>query len=184
MGAADGFFSRELDRRGAAVTALDYKPKQSSGFAIMEKLHGKSLTHMNTNISNLSVLKLAPFDIVLFLGVLYHLLDPVRALWDIRQLVKGDLWLESYIQDFSPGVPAARYFERDTLGGDITNFWAPNSECIESMLRDAGFSVVATLILGDRALYHARTADLGPHGNVKMNTAYGFLQVRQKYLPR
>jgi tRNA (mo5U34)-methyltransferase len=179
IGACDGFFSRELDKRGADVTALDYKTKNFSGFGVMESIYGKQIKHINANISDLPRLDFEPFDLVFCLGVLYHLPDPVRAMWDIRRVARGELWLETYIEHFEGDTAAARYYKASTLAGDVTNFWAPNMSCVRGILEDAGFDVVFEEAYGDRGLFRAKARPGGVTDNFKMQTCYGLLKTER-----
>jgi tRNA (mo5U34)-methyltransferase len=100
------------------------------------------------------------FDLVLFLGVLYHLRYPLLALDTVAACVERllvlqtltapgedvitpphDLALEERAQLTEPGWPSLAFIER-SLEGDPTNWWAPNHACVEAMLRASGFEVV------------------------------------------
>ncbi|WP_204326157.1 hypothetical protein, partial [Stenotrophomonas maltophilia] len=65
------------------------------------------------------------------------------------------------------------YYEARTLGGDVTNFWAPNRECLLAMLRDAGFQVHRDDDWGSRLLVDA-SVDLRPREK-KLRMAYGLM---------
>lgn len=95
----------------------------------MERVYGHEFDFIHANIAELDKLDLDPFDIVLFLGVLYHLPDPIRALHQVRGLCRGTLFLETYIELFDEDRPSARYYPADTLVGDNTNFWGAQSGC-------------------------------------------------------
>jgi len=168
VGASDGFFSRELDKRGADVTAIDYRQKTVSGFAVMEKLYGREIKHINANIYDLPA-GLGLFDVILCLGVIYHLPDMPRALWTLRELCSGRLFVESYIEDFGVDRPLARYCEADSLSGDSSNFWAPNIQCIHAIMRDCALPVERSVAWGDRVLLVGRPQI----SSGKMELAYG-----------
>ena len=102
------------------------------------------------------------FDIVLFMGVLYHLRHPLLALDLIHEHVARDLMIFQSMQrgaaevepvqedyDFAetapfdhPGWPKLHFIE-GRYAHDPTNWWVPNRACAEAMLRSAGFSVTA-----------------------------------------
>jgi tRNA (mo5U34)-methyltransferase len=168
IGASDGFYSLHCHKLGADVTALDYRHKTTSGFATMEKISEVSIKHVVASVYDIGP-ELGQFDIVLFLGVIYHLPDIPASLWRARQVCAGKLYLESYVEDFGSDKPLARYYESDTLVGDSSNFWAPNVACMEAMLRDTGYSIEKTHAWGDRALIEAN-ANQRPS---KMEIAYG-----------
>ncbi|WP_204270790.1 hypothetical protein, partial [Escherichia coli] len=82
--------------------------------------------------------------------------DMMRALDIVSRLCRKRLLVEThYESDLMPGVAVARYYEARTLGGDVTNFWAPNRECLLAMLRDAGFQVHRDDDWGSRLLVDA-----------------------------
>ena len=141
IGPAEGFYTKQLTMRGADVTALEYQDKDKVGFSIMEKLHGAPFNFVQANIYEIPRLGLKPFDLVLCLGVLYHLPDMVRALHLIRTMCTGRLIIETLIATDLGDQPLARYYQGASLNGDITNFWSPNIPCVESMLRDVGFEL-------------------------------------------
>lgn len=174
IGPADGFFTKALTARGADVTAVDYAARDHYGFADMEECAQKKFKFFNVNIYDLAELKLKPFDVVLCLGVLYHLPDPCRALWTIRSLVEGQLILETYVSRKFEDQPIAEYLPHSSTNGDYTNFWAPNPRCCASMLSDFGYVVDKTWINESRAMFHCKL-DKNPQSRVKMDTAYNFL---------
>ena len=101
------------------------------------------------------------FDVVLFLGVFYHLRHPLLALDLIHEHVTHDLLAFQSMQrgtqkvarlredyDFwetdlfkKEGLPLM-YFIENRYAGDPTNWWIPNRACVEAMLRSTGFRIV------------------------------------------
>jgi tRNA (mo5U34)-methyltransferase len=162
IGCNAGFYSFELARRGAQVTAIDIDPhylRQAQWAA------GRYGFEDRIEFRRASVYSLAryseKFDIVLFLGVLYHLRHPLLALDILSTVTRGRLVLQTLSMpgeevaaippsvDFmdrsalrEPGWPCMAFIERQ-LADDPTNWWAPNHACIEAMLRSAGFRVTA-----------------------------------------
>ncbi len=168
IGACDGYYSAELFARGANVTALDYRPKTTSGFAIMEKVREISIPHIVSSIYDINE-DIGKFDVVLLLGVIYHLPDIPSALWKLRKICKGAIFIESYVEDFGTEQPMARYYEAANLYGDRTNFWAPNVPCMEAIIRDCGFIIKNTHKWNDRAMVEAEANG----SDLKMKLAYG-----------
>lgn len=171
VGASDGYFTRELDRRGAEVVAIDYRPKTGNGFSIMEQICGKTFRHFHANVYDLPDLSLGQFDIILLLGIIYHLPDPVRALHILRQACRGELFVESYAEYFDDR-PAARYYVGNSLYGDLTNFFAPNPACLRAWMEDAGFEVTRVAVFGDRCAANGRVRA----ESYKMKLAYGLVE--------
>ncbi|MCS6891437.1 MAG: glutathione S-transferase N-terminal domain-containing protein [Rhodovarius sp.] len=174
IGPADGFFSLRLAQAGAMVTCLDYRRKEATGFAVMERLTGLSFDYRLGNLLTLDPRSLGSFDVVLCLGVLYHLPDPLRGLHVCRQLCRGSLYLESaYSPDLLPEASIARFLPLREIGeGDYTNFWFPNRQCLIDMLTDAGFSVLREESWGDRIFLEAEIAGEDPLRRRRMETAY------------
>ena len=162
IGCNAGFYSFELAYRGAEVTAIDIDPHYleqarwaAAQFGLSERIR----------LHRASVYQFAqarePFDLVCFLGVLYHLRHPLLALDILRDVTRRQMILqtltmpgedvlrppESFELDErallkQPGWPAMAFIER-ALEDDPTNWWAPNHACVEALVRAAGFTVTA-----------------------------------------
>ena len=174
IGTSDGFFALQMAKRGASVTAIDYRRKQDHGFGVMEQLNLVQIDYHQMNVYELETKQLGEFDIVLFLGVLYHLPDMIRALHMIRGICRGTLYVETHCEnDFSKKVAAARYYKGDTLAKDRTNFWAPNRLCVLDMLHDTGFDVARDEAWGSRLVVKAEAAAVSGAWREKMDLGYG-----------
>ena len=149
IGPADGYFTKQLTLRGADVTAADYMPKDFCGFAVMEALHGSAFKFVQCNVFDITKQGFRPFDLVICLGVLYHLPDMLRALHLLRMVCRGIFILETLVSMEMGKEPFARYHPAATLNNDPTNFWSPNIPCVEAMLRDSGFVVERHQVLSD-----------------------------------
>jgi tRNA (mo5U34)-methyltransferase len=151
VGAWDGAFSFESKRRGAShVLATDYYcwlgPGLGKGKKECFELARCSL-ELDVIDMNIDVLDISPettgiFDIVLFLGVLYHLKNPFLALEKMAAVTKSLLVVETETALDTLGRPAMAFFPGKELNNDPTNWWAPNIECVRYMLYDCGFKKV------------------------------------------
>lgn len=159
IGARDGFFSFEMERRGAEVIALDYVSPDVTGFAVASELLGSRVEYRVENVYALDPRRHGEFDLVLFLGVLYHLRNPMLALDRIWDVCRGDLILESHViddavlvpdgtlqplADLAPGLTDGllmQFYPGRTLLGDPTNVWAPTMACLVAMVQEAVFDV-------------------------------------------
>lgn len=170
IGPADGAFTKAMWERGADVTAVEYVDRPS--FELMVKLSGCTAKFIKGNVLTLSDLKLGQFDLVLMMGVLYHLPDPFHALWLLRQHVKesGALILETLVSP-REGPPVMEYLPRNTRNNDWTNFWAPNPQCCKDMLVDCGMTIERAIVGGERGIFHARI-DKTPGASLKATRAY------------
>lgn len=171
LGARDGYFSFELERRGADVLAVDYMPPGVTGFEIASKLVGSRVPYLHENLYRLRPEVIGTFDLVLFLGLLYHLPDPVAALRLIRSLCRARMILETLIIDscmLMPdgslatldslhlqlrAIPLMRFFPGDVMGGDPTNYWGPNIACVKAMLGETEFAVHRTVTMHSRGIF-------------------------------
>jgi tRNA (mo5U34)-methyltransferase len=91
--------------------------------------------------------KLGQFDVVLFLGVLYHMRHPLLSLERLAKVTRKVAIIETHAAYF-PGfenLALCEFLELDELGGDYTNWWAPNIKAVTGMLRSAGFKSVKVI---------------------------------------
>jgi tRNA (mo5U34)-methyltransferase len=146
IGAWDGAFSFEAERRGAArVLATDYfcwvgpgwGKKASFDFARMAL--ASRVEDRIIDVPDISSDTLGRFDAVLLLGVLYHLLHPLQALERIAPIARELLVVETETALDDEDRPAMVFFPGSELNNDATNWWAPNIKCMEAMLRHVGF---------------------------------------------
>ncbi len=179
IGARDGFFSFELERRGAEVVAIDYMEPGETGFPLARELLGSRVEFVVENLYDLHPERHGTFDIVLFLGVLYHLRDPLLALdriWDVcrpdaqlrvetqvleHALLLGDGSFRS-LAELDPRldeVALAQFYPGDALRGDHTNYWAPNAPCMRGLMEAAGFEVTGTAVDGARGIFSGRRVE-------------------------
>jgi tRNA (mo5U34)-methyltransferase len=152
IGAWDGFFSFEAERLGAKrVLATDHfcwsGPGWGTkdGFDLMHKHYNSEVESLDVDLLDLSPKKLGTFDIVLFLGVLYHLKDPFGGLELAAAMCNEQLIVETHADMLELDEPVMRYYLGDSLNGDPTNFWAPNRACLTDMLHELGFATVEFL---------------------------------------
>lgn len=145
IGAADGFFSFEAERRGAArVLATDlYAWRETEttqqGFNLARKVLGSTVEDRRISVMDLSPDTVGTFDVVLFLGVLYHLKHPLLALEKIYDVTNDFLLLETHVDFLGIKRPVSAFYPGTELNQDHTNWFGPNPACVEAMLRTVGF---------------------------------------------
>jgi SAM-dependent methyltransferase len=149
VGAWDGALSFEAERRGASrVVASDYFCWVGGGwgkkrtFDLAKRYLKSNVEEVISDIFDLSPNTVGTFDVVLFLGVLYHLKEPLRALENIAQLTHELLVIETETALDTFDRPLMTFFPGNELNNDATNWWAPNISCVEAMLKVAGFKKV------------------------------------------
>jgi tRNA (mo5U34)-methyltransferase len=161
LGTRDGFFAFELERRGAEVVAIDYMAMTDSGFAVAAELLGSRVTYFQRNLYELTAAEFGTFDIVLFLGLLYHLPDPLGALRAVRNVTRQRMILETLVLDFGSELdelPLMRFFAGSSWAGDPTNYWGPNVRCVEEMLGETELAARRVVRFGDRCLFDCHAA--------------------------
>jgi tRNA (mo5U34)-methyltransferase len=151
IGAWDGWFSFECERRGAAVTALDCIEVEN--FLKARELMRSRADYQIMDVMEMSPVRLGYFDIVLFLGVLYHLKHPLAALEKVCELTHDLAIVESFVvADQNPVIPTMEFYETMELGEQLDNWVGPTVECLKALCRTAGFARVELLeASGDRA---------------------------------
>lgn len=162
IGCNAGFYAMEMKRRGAErVLGLDTDEEYLAQARFAAEVNGLGIEFRKMSAYDVGQLR-EKFDLVIFMGVLYHLRHPLLALDLIHEHVAGDLLLFQSMQrgdsrvdpvdknyDFwttgqfdSPGYPKLHFIE-NKYADDPTNWWVPNRACAEAMLRSAGFAIAA-----------------------------------------
>ena len=144
IGAWDGWFSFEMERRGAEVLAVDCV--DIPRFREMHALYRSRVEYRQMDVYEIAPETVGRFDYVLFLGVLYHLKHPLLALEKVCAVATGMAIVESYILQDDIGDPNAApmlgFYESTELEGQADNWCAPNLACLLAMCRTAGFARV------------------------------------------
>ena len=146
IGAWDGYFSFEAEQRGAdRVLSTDHfcwsGPGWGTrdGFDLMHTHLGSKVEAKDIDVLDLSPGKLGQFDLVLFLGVMYHVKDPYACLEAAAAMCADHLVIETVTALHHEDLPSMRLYRPGELGNDPTNFWAPNLPALEVMLNSFGF---------------------------------------------
>src|SRR5690242_5072902 len=95
IGAWDGWFSFEMEKRGAEVLAIDNW--DNPRFHQMRQMMGSSVEYRIMDVYELTPERIGRFDLVLFLGVLYHLKHPILALERVAALSTDMAAVESFV---------------------------------------------------------------------------------------
>jgi tRNA (mo5U34)-methyltransferase len=160
IGCNAGFYSLEMKRRGAdRVVGIDTDEHYLRQARFAAEVCDLDVAFERMPVWDVAALR-ERFDLVLFMGVLYHLRHPLLALDLIHEHVAKDLFVFQSLQrgsrevisiaedyDFNeaapfdePGYPKLHFVEQ-RYSHDQTNWWIPNRACTEAMLRSAGFAI-------------------------------------------
>jgi tRNA (mo5U34)-methyltransferase len=149
IGAWDGAFSFQAERRGARdVLATDHfcwsgnSWGTKAGFDYAHARLNSKVRSLDIDVPDLSVERVGQFDVVLFLGVLYHLKSPFTALETAASLAREMLVIETVTVLNDLAQPVMRFIPSRELANDPTNCFAPNLRCLELMLKQLGFKTI------------------------------------------
>jgi tRNA (mo5U34)-methyltransferase len=161
IGCNAGFYSFELARRGARVTAIDMNAHYLAQARWAAGLYGLA---GRIDFRQMQVYELArerqQYDLILFLGVFYHLRYPLLGLDIVAQRVRRLLVFQTLtmpgqevfvetdnraIDDrramSESGWPKMAFIE-GRFAQDRTNWWAANHAGVEAMLRSSGMRLL------------------------------------------
>jgi tRNA (mo5U34)-methyltransferase len=161
IGCNGGFYAIEMKRRGAdRVLGVDFDDRYLEQARFAAEVKGADIEFRKLSVYDVAQLG-ERFDLVLFMGVLYHLRHPLLALDLIHDHVAGDLMVFQSMQRGSNDIAPVRadysffenehfddptypkmHFIEERYSGDWTNWWAPNAACSAAMLRSAGFEIL------------------------------------------
>jgi tRNA (mo5U34)-methyltransferase len=177
IGCNAGFYSIEMKRRGATrVLGIDSDERYLAQARLATEVLGydDDVEFARLDVYDVGALG-ETFDLVIFMGVLYHLRHPLLALDLIREHVARDMLLFQSMQRgskfvleleddyefeetgifFESSFPKLHFVERE-YSRDWTNWWVPNRACTEAMLRSAGFAIDERI---EEEVYLCRVAD-------------------------
>jgi tRNA (mo5U34)-methyltransferase len=160
VGSNAGFYAFELARRGARVTGLEPDERYLSQARWAARCFGlEDAVYFRQGEAYDLIGATEQWDLVLFMGVLYHLRHPLLGLDAVAKVVRLTLVLQTLtmpgdervsppidaaLEDrqllLQPGWPNMAFIEH-RLAGDATNWWAPNAACVEAMARSSGLSI-------------------------------------------
>lgn len=175
IGTRDGGLAFEMEKRGARrVIANDRSEKSRFNFELAHRCIGSRVEFLRCDLTRLPFLKLPKFDVVNYMGVIYHVADPYLSLMAMREICQPDgiIVVESAVLDggtysldkldLNDDAPAIR----QTLGrypnllqylpeGHV-NSWVPSADALKALCRDAGLEVIHEDMWGNRAMFTTR----------------------------
>jgi tRNA (mo5U34)-methyltransferase len=180
IGAWDGYFSFEAERRGASrVVALDHyvwsldlagweahqaerkaqgalpqpahrvpglwQPDElpgKRGFDVAHQALDSKVEAVVGDFMEMDLTELGAFDVVLYLGVLYHMENPMAAMRRLRSVTEELAVIESEAMALAgEGTRRlAEFFPGAELAADPSNWWSPNREALLGLCQAAGFA--------------------------------------------
>jgi tRNA (mo5U34)-methyltransferase len=157
IGAWDGAYSFEAERRGAArVLSTEHAVSNQRGFELAREALGSSVERQTLNLHDMTPERIGTFDLVLCLGVLYHLRDPYGGLERIASVTKRMLILETAADMLDVHRPTAAFYPADELNGDRANWWGFNCAALVGILKAVGFREARVVYCPSRPRRFAR----------------------------
>lgn len=172
IGACEGYFSFAAEALGAKrILATDHVLWNPDlpfrrRFDYMKAVLGSSVETKYLLVEQCLPDVIGVFDVVLFLGVLYHAPNMMEYLNRVRSVTKGLAVIETLVDMLHVKEPVAAFYPTGSVNDDPSTWWGPNIPCVEQMLGRAGFSDVRFIgiwsrvsptgvINGARAVWHA-----------------------------
>ncbi len=156
IGPWDGFYTFEMERRGAEVTAIDYTDLDT--FRALHRAYGSKAKYLRMEIYELDAATVGTFDIVLCLGVLYHLKHPLLALEKLCAITRDVCVVDTVVIDAEEwraegdrGLPYAEFYEYGELAGQLDNWCGPTVGNVEAWIRAAGFARAEVTRVSERS---------------------------------
>lgn len=149
IGAFDGFFSFEAEKRGAkrvlAVDSFVWKGRQPGlsrrSFDFARTALCSQVEDATIEVEDLNPNEIGTFDLVFFLGVLYHMRHPLFALEKVSSITKDLLILETHVNRISDPDPVMVFYP-DWIRSHGGMPWGPNPRVVIEMLKAVGFAEV------------------------------------------
>jgi tRNA (mo5U34)-methyltransferase len=112
------------------------------GFELAKEALNSSVEPMVADFATVDLDSVGTFDVVLYLGVLYHMKEPLRCLERLRAVTREVAVIETaaICIPSAVGMPLVRFLAGSELNRDFGNWYQPNIEALEALAIAAGFS--------------------------------------------
>jgi tRNA (mo5U34)-methyltransferase len=171
IGTSNGGAAFQMERWGAElVVAVDIYPPNWFGFDLLSRFLGSNVAYLQGSVYDLErLVGVERFDYALFWGVLYHLRHPLLALDQVRSVMAPDglVDIETAVSDDllegHAKLPVARFYRRDELANDGSNWFSPTVACFEDWCVSSGLDPTKVEVWGEgegkRSLAVCRATD-------------------------
>lgn len=161
IGCWDGYYSFECEKRGAErVVANDYyiwndlpisgddkSFSNDRGFDLAHKVLNSRVEKLVAPVEELNPDTHGVFDYVLMLGVIYHAKNPIQYMEIAKSMCKDTLIIESHVDMLNYPHPAARYYPKNELNNDSSNYWGPNPAAVIAIMEEIGLTNITSKTL-------------------------------------
>lgn len=176
IGASSGFYSFWAEAHGASkVTVVDDLTQLWVGNSVLDfarEALGSKLEFYNMSVYDLTPKAVGGHDVVMFFGVLYHLVHPMLGLEKACSVCKSDFFLETHYIHTDSDLPVCLLYPDKEYFDDYTNWSAPNLAWLTKALEIQGFQTQAVQIVSSERVsiwakrvrnHHTESSVLNPH---------------------
>lgn len=181
IGTWDGPYAFELESRNAEVVATDIQDPDRTGFNTAKRILNSTVEYARTSVYDLTENLDGTFDIVVFMGVFYHLKYPILAFEQINKVLRDDgllLFEGEYLSHYAETLEQKkinrlyRFILVLLAYSDIpitlcypgkyknesSNWHIPNIACVKSWMIATGFKIktLQTLIGNNMTLQNGK----------------------------
>ncbi len=118
------------------------------GFEFASAALGSKVEPVVADFQTVDLDELGSFDVVLYLGVLYHMKEPLTCLERLRTVTKEVAVIETeavHLHGLDNEV-LLQFHAGSSLRTDFGNWYVPTIEALHNLCRAAGFSTVKTIV--------------------------------------
>jgi tRNA (mo5U34)-methyltransferase len=157
IGAADGDLAFFLETSGNAVQIVDHAPTNFNGLRgarLLAQHLGSSVVIHDVDLDSYFALPETRYDLVFFLGILYHLKNPFLVLESLSKISRY-LLVSTRIARFAPKgepikqLPVAYLLDPTETNNDSTNYWIFSETGLMRLFDRTGWDVLASHNVGD-----------------------------------
>jgi tRNA (mo5U34)-methyltransferase len=158
IGGWDGFYAFHAEELGARRVAvldsygfsdvpsqeIEYWHAGREGFDTARELRGSSAEAIVADFMTVPVDRVGTWDVVLFMGVLYHLRDPLGGLRRLMALTGECAIVQTHAIAVAgnPDASLWEFYPNDEFAGDPSNWFVPTARALTGALMAAGFTRV------------------------------------------
>lgn len=146
---------KECKERGVSPAAYHtmpyYMPDKMPGKVGFDTAHKALRSKVEGVVADFMEMEIEPlgtFDVVFYLGSLYHMENPLQAMRRVAAVTKELAIIETEAAVFH-GLERhglCEFFESNELNGDVSNWWSPNEKALAGLCRAAGFRSVDSVV--------------------------------------
>jgi 2-polyprenyl-3-methyl-5-hydroxy-6-metoxy-1,4-benzoquinol methylase len=168
IGTWDGPIAFELERRGATVIAVDVQDPNETGFNATREIRRSRVHYVRASVYELTQVLSGSFDLICYLGVFYHLKDPIKAFEEICAVLAADgqvvfegECLRNYAETLEGKAVGGKFVSR-LANSDVPlslcapgqfkerpNWFIPNLACLRSWAAAGGLKIVKHVFIED-----------------------------------